>query len=321
MTNFKDFLDKEEFKVWTHRFNQYNKKGLLAAKAKRLRIYTKKKKIKKIIEQNIGDPIKEITYIKEGKTTNESFKIKFSDYQLKCYECWTSKHAQKINSISKTLLKNNIPFPKVLLTSKRFVISEWIDGEELRNNSLMDPILLKKFTRYQAQIHNCPYPKELGKNWEEDHYLKFIFSRFVYFGKKHSPENKLWDFCKSVYDLKPELTLKITHPDFTLDNMVLVKNKLVMIDNETLNIDQGYEYDILNSSKILFKGDKNQQEEYIKEYSKSNKLGTLRSSRDFWAGVWKIRLAGNKFQVNQFAKSTLLIKTLKNTLKRKLEDG
>lgn len=312
---FDDTFAEHLIKIWTTRLSFPSSDSFFFNKTiNDVNIDRKKRQIKKIVKKEIDNKVEKIEYLKGAKTGNDSFRLIFRGYYLKCYECWTPEYASKVKIITETLNRNNIHFPRVILTNGRYVISEWLDGKNMVNEDLNNDNLFQKLAKYQASIHACTYPNNTIKNWEVDHYMMFLLGRLLVYGKKYLPIKDIIEICKDEYELKPHLELSITHPDFTLRNMVLSNDKIMIVDNETLNVDKGYEYDILNAKKWFFPGDEKKQELYIEAYSRYHDVGSLMSASRFWDILWKIRMAGSDFQRNNIDKGKKIIKNVQEEL-------
>ena len=259
----------------------------------------KGKQIERIVRRELGARVERIEHLKRGKTGNDSFRLRLRDRSLKCYECWTPEYARKIRDLTETLLKQGVSMPRILATSGRFVVSDWTEGETLTIDAVKsDGALVDRLVRYQADIHRCSIPSTLVDGWKEDHYLMYIFVRFLLYGRAHFAGEELMGIVRDVYARRPEFSLRVTHPDFTVQNIVRTSDdRLMIVDNETLNVDRGYEYDLLNAKTLLFEGDRKGQDGYLESYARYGDLGTLTSHTGFWDRLWTVRLAGSYFQM------------------------
>lgn len=288
-------IDNRSHEVWIERLRSLRTKR---SWFERTKVLIKKKDIKAIVKNRLGEKVRKIEYIKRSKSGNDSFRVVLKNRSLKCYESWTSRHAQRVAVISNTLINNDIPFPKVFFTQNRYVVAEWIEGTCLdKMISMFDKNLLRMLVEYQSRIHNCPYPKEIALDSDDYSYIDFLLVRLLLMSNDYVPKGVLIKIIEIFNKEKLKLNLRITHPDFTLRNIVFWNGTFVLIDNETLNVDKGYEYDILNTYKMgLSYLNSEFRENYIKLYSNYGSLGTLKNHNNFWNIIWQIRMAGKFFQ-------------------------
>jgi len=292
-------IDNRSLEVWIERLRSLRTKR---SWFERTKVLIKKKGIKAIVENRLGERVGKIEYIKRSKSGNDSFRVVLKNRSLKCYECWTSRHAQRVAVITKTLINNDIPFPKVIFTSDRYVVAEWIEGTCLdKMVSIFDENLLRMLAKYQSRIHNCPYPREIALDWDDYSYIDFLLVRLLLMSNDYVPKDVLIKVIEIFNKEKLKLNLRITHPDFTLRNIVFRNGTFVLIDNETLNVDKGYEYDILNTQRIgLSCLNPKIQENYLALYLKHGSLGTLKDNDNFWKVIWELRMAGKYFQEGNY---------------------
>ena len=118
-------IDNRSHEVWIERLQSLRTKR---SWFERTKVLIKKKDIKAIVKNRLGEKVRKIEYIKRSKSGNDSFRVVLKNRSLKCYESWTSRHTQRVAVISNTLINNDIPFPKVFFTQNRYVVAEWIEG-------------------------------------------------------------------------------------------------------------------------------------------------------------------------------------------------
>jgi thiamine kinase-like enzyme len=226
---------------------------------------------------------------------NCTFKAISDDKNVKLYEVFSEDYAHNLMSITNMLIQRDVLMPEVYGTYENTVISEWVDGKgcDFRNVQ-HDSRLVDKLARYQASIHDTKPAEEL--HLPRYSYRDILFERFRFYGSKYTSIKRLDDIIASVEENRPASSLSITHPDITFQNVLVCNDELVVIDNETLCVDFGYEYDILSTARYLFPSARDPIERYLRHYAKHNSLGTLESHPDYWDSVYAIRVAGKLFQ-------------------------
>ena len=131
----------------------------------------------------------------------------------------------------------------------------------------------------------------------------------------HLYHYELLKIVRAIEKLTPLLKSSITCPDLTDDNLILKDGELVLIDSENLNVDFGYEYDIFNTKKILFRGCQKLENYYLSLYSKYHSIGTLESHFGYWELVYILRSAGSRFQEQDYREGKRFVNILKKKLK------
>ncbi|XOB41358.1 MAG: hypothetical protein ACKKMW_01340 [Candidatus Nealsonbacteria bacterium] len=263
-------------------------------------------------------PLK-VEFFSQSKFGHCSYKVFYDDENLrvlKCRECFSEDYAQKIEELTKTLNSNNLKIAPVLGRYKNFIFVKWIEGETIKlSDFLYQDSLIEKIARYQALIHSCSFPSRFLKNKTKSDYLDFLARRFSFFASKYVKEEEILRIVKTIKKLTPPLKPSITCPDLTGNNLVLEKGEPVLIDYETLNVDLGYEYDIITTQKNFFQENQRLQNYYLSLYKKYHSTGTLESNPDYWEIVYALKSAGSCFQRRDYQRGRVFVHILQKKLK------
>lgn len=257
-----------------------------------------------------------VEFFSRSKFGLNSYKVFYKEKSmglLRCRETFSREHAERFDKIIGILTKNKIKIPPVIARYKNLIFSPWIAGKNIRlSDFILKPLLLEKLIEYQASIHSCFLPKEFLKDkiYRKSQYLDFLTKRFIFFGSKYFETKELINVVTILKKRIPPLQTSIIHPDFTDNNIVLENGEPILIDNETLNVDLGYEYDILNAAKSFFNHSPSLQEYYLSLYKKYHSLGTLETHFDFWHLVYLVRMAGSAFQGGDHQRGIYLVKRI-----------
>ncbi|MDC3039908.1 phosphotransferase [Candidatus Pelagibacter sp.] len=207
------------------------------------------------------------------------------------------------DSINKILLKNNILAPKLLSEnySKNYIEIEDFGNKTiftlLRKNGINKLIILKKIIRLLGKLQSIQqrevkdfkkknykipyyYPKilleeaKLFSKWYIDQYL--VRSQRLIFKKK---------FIKIVKNLIKKLHYKnvtFVHRDFHVSNLMMVKNKIAVIDTQDALIGNKA-YDLASLiDDVRIKTSKNTKKKLFEYYLKSQKkINKLHITNDF----------------------------------------
>lgn len=267
-----------------------------------------------------GKKPEEVQFFSQSKFGLCSYKIFYPESEygtIKCRECFSEDNAQKIEELTAVLNKSRIKIAPVLRRYKHFIFLKWINGETIKLSDFLNKSnFLEKLVKYQASIHSCPSPKEFLVNKEESQYLDFLKKRLIFFGSKYTKLEELQSIIKIIEKMAPPPKPSITHPDFTVENIILEQGEPILIDNETLNIDTGYEYDIINAQRNFFPYSQTLQNYYLSLYKKYHSAGTLESNFDYWELIYILRLAGSRFQEQDWREGKKFVNILKKKLKK-----
>jgi tRNA A-37 threonylcarbamoyl transferase component Bud32 len=261
----------------------------------------------------------DIQFFSQSQFGHYSFKIFFSkkSYRiLKCREFFSEKYTAKVEELINILNSNGVNIPKVLGKYKNYLFTEWIEGKQLRlYDFLKQEDLIEKIAKYQALIHFCPFPERLLENKKKSDYLEFLKERFIFFGSKYVEMRKLLKIVKRMNKLTPLLKPSITCPDLTDGNLLFENGNIFLIDKENINVDFGYEYDIINTQKSFFQGNEKLENYYLSLYKKYHSPGTLESHADFWKLLFDLRLAGSWFQAQDSKAGKFFVEKITKKLK------
>ncbi len=235
---------------------------------------------------------------------------------FKCRETFSSKNSEKLEVIIQSLTISKIKIPPIIGRYEDLVFTPWIEGNNIKVSDLASGMFVEQLAKYQASLHshtlseNCLAVKMPLKS----QYLEFLQQRFVFFGSSFVKGQELLEVVSILNNNTPTLKVSITHPDFSFDNIILENKKPILIDNETLNVDLGFEFDILNAGQSFFPDNKLLQNYYFEFYKKYHCLGTLESHSNFWSAVYFMKCTGSAFQRQDKKAGLSCLKELKKYL-------
>lgn len=264
-------------------------------------------------------PLK-VEFFSQSKFNLNSYKVFYRKEDLgllKCREVFSESSLLELKAITEALTEKKISIPKVIASREQLVFSPWVEGKTIKlSDFLRVPGLLEKLVKYQAAIHSCLLPIGLSETiLPESRYLKFLTERFIFFGSKYVKTEELVEVVAALKKKAPPLTLSIIHPDFTDDNIVLQKQEEpILIDNETLSVDLGYEFGILVAADSFFPESNSLQKRYFSLYKSYHSLGTLETHPHFWRLVYWLKSAGSNFQRGNCQKGLRFLAMIKKGL-------
>ena len=211
---------------------------------------------------------------------------------VKVYECAHPEHARFVSNIMQEAPLEEF-FPKVYGIHDRFIISEWVDGKELKPRTLSkNRQHIEKLDKFITRLHATRIHDSAGF----DYFTDYIHPRF----KKCCEVLGLIEFYNNINDLaqtllEPVGTKWLSHPDITPANIIVTRSgQIKVIDNELLsvsclpvfdqlNIIYGFGYHIVKNPEIwspVFAP--------LKEYLSENCELPLLS-------IWIMRITGSYF--------------------------
>jgi len=122
--------------------------------------------------------------------------------------------------------------------------------------------------------------------------------------------------CEAIVGLVPvDLKLGVVQPDFIKSNVIETPHgELVVVDNEFLGLGLGYEFDILNASRVNSGDDEGLFQEYLNAYAKSGNCGTLLRHERFWDICYLAKLIGKHFAKGDFEMGELFLDLLESKI-------
>lgn len=255
-----------------------------------------------------------VQFFSQSKFGLCSYKIFYpeSNYGIiKCRECFSENNAQVIEELTSILNKNRVKVAPFLARYKYFIFSKWIKGETIKWPVFFKKLnFLERLAKYQASLHATPFPRER----QHFGFLEFLKKRFIFFGSQYFKLEELRTIVKKIEEMTPSLKPSITHSDFTIENIILDQGEPILIDNEVLNVDIGYEYDIINAQRNFFPHSQALQKHYLALYKKYHSVGTLESNFDYWELIYFLKSAGSCFQQGDFRQGKKMVNFLKKKL-------
>ena len=247
-----------------------------------------------ICEEVFGTSPRHVELLGEGSNECRSFRIGVRDENYKCYECSNPAQAQLIVELSSGLRKEGIPVPMPIGIRDHVVFAEWVEGRTLSSTDRASAV--ERMASYQARLHGATVSASLWENKSLTH-VERLFERLLRYRCGYVDEKWILRVRDEILSSRPDGTgWGVLHPDFIITNIVETSNKsLVIIDNEFLCVGHGQEWDILNTLKVSFGGDKKSQDRYLSAYSEQRSLHTLFSFWDYWEKCYDIKMAGKHF--------------------------
>ncbi len=251
----------------------------------------------------------------KSKTGTYSFRASGKNAHYKLYSCFNKLWVNQVALTTKTLESNQINIPAIYATKGKYILSEWINGADIRNE--LKPVwtdLYEDLVKYQLSIHNAKVPQ---KSTITANYInEFLFPRFKKYASGYFDKYlviKIENIIDKGFEKHKNKPLRISHPDFTHFNLVNSDQGIVIIDNETLHFSRLWEYDILNTANIVFEP-LGLKQQYFDAYARYSDISGLTENKDFWRLVWLIRLAGGKLQVGDKKNGLKIIQEIKTLL-------
>lgn len=174
-----------------------------------------------------------INNLKPTKNTFKNKNNKFSakghigNNKVKIYEVFDQNQGSLMEFMSKNKELSKY-LPKLITYNEKFIVEEWIEGKTLKELNYD----YKKNFSYSNEVKNI-----INLMWS----LKYDKKVFDYIDYIHSRVNKT---CR--LDLT-QLPKRINHNDLSLDNIIVTKEGLKIIDNEFLGYSTGWILNIKNS--------------------------------------------------------------------------
>ncbi len=240
----------------------------------------------------------EIRMVKPNKGLTKAGRLCLFAYMdgkpVKIYECSNEIHANYINIISNYF---SAYFPDVYLRAGKYLVTEWVDGVQLRNSSKLDLDLLKSMAKYQAKLHAyTDYEKDdVGFD-----YIQFLFYRL----NKYRGFFPLSDELNCIKKMPLcEVNLQksaVSHPDITLQNLIKCKTSAFkIIDNELLTNNNYFHIDLFNTLNSI--SCENHSAIYLNSYMENGgDLKQILDNSKYYSCIWKLRMLGSCAQAGDY---------------------
>jgi hypothetical protein len=256
----------------------------------------------------------------EGSNDCRAFKINLGGRWIKGYQCENSERANMVRLATEVLQRCEIPIPTIYAVSGNVVFAEWITGKPLSTAAFRKS--LSQVVSYQARIHQAPLTEEERKGAGLLH-PKWLLDRLRKASQRYIESESLERVAESVANLAPpDLAIRVMHPDFIRPNMVLTPSgELVVVDNEFLGIGSGFEFDILNASRVHASGSPDSQQRYLDAYVEVGDRGSLTEHRKFWDLCYLTKLAGKRLAMEDFEIGTVCFELLQRKVAEYAHQG
>jgi hypothetical protein len=251
-----------------------------------------------------GKRFTEIRMVKPDKGFTKAGRLSLFAYMdgkpVKIYECNNEEHANYIKIISSRF---STYFPDVYLRVGKYLVTEWVDGVQLRNNKIGIG-LLKHVAKLQAKLHAYIYSEKDDVGFD---YIQFLFDRL----NKYKGFFPLVDELNCIKTSLNEGHIQnsaVSHPDITIQN--LIKNKATsfkIIDNELLTHNSYFQIDLFNTLNSI--SCENYSEIYLHSYKESGgDLTQILNNSKYYSCIWKLRILGSCAQAGNYQKMEKLNK-------------
>ena len=224
-----------------------------------------------------------------------------------------------VQKATQVLENAGTPIPRIHQVVEHIVFAEWIDGNLLTQGKRR--ATLEQIAFYQARIHLADIstvPMAVGKFV----HLEWLLERMKAASRKYVSAELVDELSQSVIDLVPaDLKPGIIQPDFIKSNIVETPNgELVIVDNEFLGIGLGFEFDIVNSSRVISECDEGLCRQYLDWYAVMGDCGTLLEHSGFWDICYLAKLVGKRFLIGDAEMANVCLELLWTKV-RKYADG
>jgi hypothetical protein len=246
---------------------------------------------------NLGSmAIEDVRPVVKGRLTSKIGRITLRGVwrgkDVKFYECASPEHA---NFIAETITKKpySIFFPEVYNVHEGFIVSEWVNGKEVKPRWLRgDPQYSKQLGELLDLLHGTFIDEPVKFDYVND-LIKPRFERCCY-------TLGLVDFQETVlrsWRIMAQLAEKpcLSHPDLSPANMILTaQGKLKIIDNELLGASIAPWFDLLNL--LFFLGEKPIKDIALVQAVISPLLKLMEAGyKEHLLFVWLMRFVGARF--------------------------
>lgn len=179
--------------------------------------------INNIIINNLK-PIKKLFKNKNDKFSAEGY---IDEKRVKIYEIFDKNQGSLMEFISKNKELSKY-FPKLVTYNKKFIVEEWVSGKTLKELN---------YTHKKKNPHSHEVKHIINLMWS----LKYDKKVFDYIDYIYLRVNKTCNLNLT------QLPKRINHNDLSLDNIIVTKEGLKIIDNEFLGYSTGWILNIKNS--------------------------------------------------------------------------
>ncbi len=186
-----------------------------------------------------------------------------------------------------------VAIPAIVAVTAHVVFAEWIEGTPAEARPLSE--LWPALAEYQGRIHRAPLPAAEASSGGMLH-VEWLLGRLLRWGRLHRPERELTEVCQRIRALEPpHLQTTIVAPDFIASNIIVRNGKLVLVDNEFLGIGKGFQFDVLNTLRIVLRNAPELHTKYLAAYGGHSEIGTLETNFSYWDIVFTAKVAGKHF--------------------------
>jgi thiamine kinase-like enzyme len=202
-------------------------------------------------------------------------------YAYKIYEAQNLSQAVFIKELANDSDLSSF-LPKCELHNNKFIKAEWVTGNVIQDNKLVDVVKLLKQIHYSEKRSQPSY----------DFVLDYIIPRFEKvsaFASKFIINSAI----SCIRDYENELAFKISHPDLSCSNIILdTSNQMKIIDNELLGISKHYNLDVLN---LLYNSKQTVKNDILVKVKKLNLLQDLTDKKylRYLESLWLSRICGS----------------------------
>ena len=193
-----------------------------------------------------------------------------------------AEEAENVKHLSEFL--DPVCFPRVLASSGRGLLIEWIEGEPLDYQKCEIDIFMKAGT-IQGALHSSILPRQLDNQSHSDsHYWKNRLERKIkYLVEKEFLTPSEGEGLLSIARIHPfnNLDIGLAHGDFCLDNMILnEEDNVSIIDIETVSV-TAFSYDLARTTS-RWQMHTEQRQAYLNNYSKLRNPDEFLRNFSFW---------------------------------------
>ena len=216
--------------------------------------------------------------------------------KVKVYKSFNANQIELRKAIGNSLKNENILFPNIIAHDNNYIVEEWIDGVSFSN---LKKNLVEKYTPklidFLKKIHFEQYFLDVAKTHKNSFcYLQdYLLLRLKPWSQWEPVESLVEEWNKLDLETNNKIKLRLSHPDLSLNNLILGKDQNVyIVDNELIGVGKGWLLDVKNS---FFR-------------SKLDLPLLEPISQRFYRISWKLRLVGSALDSGDFNRAERMSK-------------
>lgn len=247
--------------------------------------------------------ISHIEVLGNSKSGRISWKGELGDRAIKICQLFNSSHVKYVEFICNQPLFKKY-FPEIIASSGEYLIVDWIDGDDLsQNSSFTSEEVIENIARMQAEFHRFTVPADYSKSgFDYIHHLKARLQKYL--GPIQIPGSML-KIIDAINEIPMPNGLRLSHSDVTPRNIIMDRatNESKLIDNEFLSSNGYYSIDIFNTYRSI-RHYKKLVKKYLIAYQKhGGNLKPILDQRQFYLALWGLRMIVTQVQAGHIGRA------------------